>query len=221
MFKARMKFSKTEQARFISHLDLMRCMQRTMARAKMPVWFTEGFNPHVYVSIALPLSTGFSGEYEFLDFNLLTDKVPDHAVEAINRAMPAGLKALEVYPLADGRPVREIAYSKYEISYDFDNGIPETFVSDVKALFEHEEIKIVKRSKRGEAEVNMKDFMRQIDIETTANTVKVFAITASGNSNLSPEYITQAIKQYLSVYNFDGVSYHRLCVYDADLEPFK
>ena len=70
MFKARMKFVKEGRAKYISHLDLMHAMQRSMARCQMPLWFTEGFNQHAYVSVALPLSTGYSGECEFLDFNI-------------------------------------------------------------------------------------------------------------------------------------------------------
>ena len=108
MFKARMKFAKEGRARYISHLDLMHTMQRAMARCEMPLWFTEGFNQHAYVSVALPLSTGFSGEWELLDFNLLSESVPVNAVEAMNDVFPEGLRALEIYPLSDGgMPVRE------------------------------------------------------------------------------------------------------------------
>lgn len=56
MFKARMKFAKEGRAKYISHLDLMHAMQRSMARCQMPLWFTEGFNQHAYVSVALPRS---------------------------------------------------------------------------------------------------------------------------------------------------------------------
>ena len=71
-----MKFAKEGRAKYISHLDLMHAMQRSMARCQMPLWFTEGFNQHAYVSVALPLSTGYSGECEFLDFNITSDAVP-------------------------------------------------------------------------------------------------------------------------------------------------
>lgn len=102
MFKARMKFAKEGRAKYISHLDLMHAMQRSMARCQMPLWFTEGFNQHAYVSVALPLSTGYSGECEFLDFNITAEAVPENAVEALNDVFPEGLRAIEIYPLADG-----------------------------------------------------------------------------------------------------------------------
>ena len=89
MFKARMKFAKEGRAKYISHLDLMHAMQRSMARCQMPLWFTEGFNQHAYVSVGLPLSTGYSGECEFLDFNITAEAVPENAVEALNDVFPA------------------------------------------------------------------------------------------------------------------------------------
>ena len=97
-----MKFSKTDEAAYISHMDLMHCMQRVIARAQLPVWYTEGFNQHIYISVALPLSTGYSGECEFLDFNCTADAIPENAVENMNAVMPKGLRVLEIYPLSDG-----------------------------------------------------------------------------------------------------------------------
>ena len=66
MAEHRLLFSKTGRARYISHLDLMRTFQRAFFRADIPIKHTEGFNPHAFVSIALPLSVGFSSECEIL-----------------------------------------------------------------------------------------------------------------------------------------------------------
>ncbi|RHV83660.1 TIGR03936 family radical SAM-associated protein [Butyricicoccus sp. OF10-2] len=125
MFKARMKFAKEGRAKYISHLDLMHAMQRSMARCQMPLWFTEGFNQHAYVSVALPLSTGYSGECEFLDFNITAEAVPENAVEALNDVFPEGLRAIEIYPLADGgMKVGSIEWSQYRITWGFEGGTP-------------------------------------------------------------------------------------------------
>lgn len=222
MFKARMKFAKEGRAKYISHLDLMHTMQRAMARCEMPLWFTEGFNQHAYISVALPLSTGSSGECEFLDFNLLTEAVPEGAAESLNAVFPEGLRAIEIYPLADGgKKVAEIAFSKYRVTYAFEGGVPRGFAEDVRALFAREEIEIVKRSKRGEKTVNLRDFLRELRVETEENAVKVYAITAAGNSNLSPEYLTKTIEQYLPQYAPLAAAYHRLAVYTEDLQEFR
>ena len=58
MQEIRLRFSKTDQAKYISHLDTNRVFSRAFARAKIDLWFTEGFNPHPYMSFSLPLSLG-------------------------------------------------------------------------------------------------------------------------------------------------------------------
>ncbi|MBQ9964192.1 MAG: DUF2344 domain-containing protein, partial [Clostridia bacterium] len=58
----RITFSKTGSARYISHLDLNRTMTRAVRRAGLPIWYTEGFNRHPYLTFAAPLSLGYEGE---------------------------------------------------------------------------------------------------------------------------------------------------------------
>ena len=222
MFKARMKFAKEGRAKYISHLDLMHTMQRAMARCQMPLWFTEGFNQHAYVSVALPLSTGYSGECEFLDFNITSESVPVNAVEALNDVFPEGLRAIEIYPLEDGgMKVGAIAWSQYSIICGFERRVPGGFADAVRALFARPSVEIVKRSKRGEKTVNMKDLMRGLTITETADEVTTVVTTAAGNDNLSPEYLTRAIRQYLPQYDIPFAAYHRMNVFTADGTPFR
>ena len=222
MFKARMRFAKEGRAKYISHLDLMHTMQRTMARCQMPLWFTEGFNQHAYVSVALPLSTGYSGEYEFLDFNLLSENVPINAVEALNAVFPEGLRAIEIYPLADGgMPLRDIAWSKYRITWSFADGVPADFAENVNKLFAQPTVEIVKRSKRGEKTVNMRELMNGFALTEQDGQVIAEVVTAAGNNNMSPEYLTRAIAQYLPQYEISSAAYHRLCVYNDKMQAFR
>lgn len=222
MFKARMRFAKEGRAKYISHLDLMHTMQRAMARCQMPLWFTEGFNQHAYVSVALPLSTGYSGEYEFLDFNLLSENVPINAVEALNAVFPEGLRAIEIYPLADGgMPLRDIAWSKYRIIWSFADGVPADFAENVNKLFAQPTVEIVKRSKRGEKTVNMRELMNGFALTEQDGQVVAEVVTAAGNNNMSPEYLTRAIAQYLPQYEISSAAYHRLCVYNDKMQAFR
>ncbi len=222
MFKARLKFTKEGKAKYISHLDLMHTMQRSMARCEMPLWFTEGFNQHAYVSVALPLSTGYSSECEFLDFNLLCESVPENAVEALNEAFPEGLRAVEIYPVSDGgMKVGDIAWAGYRITWGFERAVPDNFVKSVKALFSKPGIEIVKRSKRGEKTVNMCDFMRELNITEEEAEVIIEVTAAAGNNNMSPEYLTKAVMQYLPEYEIPFSSYHRISVFTDKGIPFR
>ena len=222
MFKARMKFAKEGRAKYISHLDLMHTIQRAMARCQMPLWFTEGFNQHAYVSVALPLSTGYSGECEFLDFNITSESVPVNAVEALNDVFPEGLRAIEIYPLADGgMKVGAIAWSQYRITWGFESPVPAGFIQDVRALFARPVVEILKKSKRGEKTVNMRDLMRDLTITEDGEDAVALVTTAAGNDNMSPEYLTRAIRQYLPQYEIPFTAYHRMNVFTADGTPFR
>ena len=66
----RIWFAKEGKVKYISHLDVMRCMSRAVRRARLPLWYTEGFNPHPQLVFALPLSVGMASECELLDFKL-------------------------------------------------------------------------------------------------------------------------------------------------------
>ncbi len=115
MFKVRIKFEKNEYSAYISHLDLMNTLQRSLVRAKLPVRYTEGFNPHIYLSILVPLSTGYQSQCELADFDLTTDTLPEDLADRLNGVLPHGLWVLEVGQAS--RPVNQIAFCGYEVHY--------------------------------------------------------------------------------------------------------
>ena len=70
MQNVRVFFEKTGMTKYISHLDLMRCMTRAIKRAAIPAWYTEGFNPHLFITFALPLTLGVESLCESMDIRL-------------------------------------------------------------------------------------------------------------------------------------------------------
>ena len=77
MHNIRVFYNKTQRAKYISHLDINRCMQRALKRSGLPVWYTEGFHTHIYVTFALPTPLGFESMYEAMDFRLI-EELPGH-----------------------------------------------------------------------------------------------------------------------------------------------
>lgn len=147
MKNVRVFFSKTGRAVYISHLDLYRLFQRAVRRAKLPVWETEGFNPHVYITFALPLSLGTEGVRESLDTRL-TEVLPlEELCDRLNRALPEGIRVLgasePVYKNTD------IARSEYEACHDADEALLTRF-------FGQEQILAEKRTKRGFSEIDLR-----------------------------------------------------------------
>jgi len=82
----RVFWKKEGRIKYISHLDINRCMARALKRSRLPVWHTLGFNPHIYTTFALPLALGYESECESVDFRL-TEQVPMQ--EVVDR-LPCG-----------------------------------------------------------------------------------------------------------------------------------
>ena len=106
MITVRISFEKKNEASYISLLDLQRVMQRVLKRSGLPVWHTLGFNPHIYMTFACPLSLGQESECECVDVKTEAE-APDFAQwkTALNAIMPAGIVIYPGGPGADeGRP---------------------------------------------------------------------------------------------------------------------
>ena len=120
--KLRLRFEKTGRAIYISHLDLMRTMQRVFLRADCPLKYSEGFNPHALISILLPLSVGVGSVCELMDFQLREDVDLAALPERLTAVMPEGIRALEAYPA--GRKVRELKWLRVTGRYEYDRADP-------------------------------------------------------------------------------------------------
>ena len=219
MRKIRVMYNKTGRAIYISHLDIMRTFQRALKRAGIDVKHTEGFNPHPYISIALPLSLGYSGRCEFLDMVVLDDMPCKEIIERLNKSLPEGIEATKAYD--GGRPVREIAYSEFEITFEYDAGVPDGAVDKIRELLMRDEIVIIKKSKSGEKETNIAPMIKKPRVETGEGIVKITVCLASGNVSLNPEYISKAVEKYLPDFVPDFAEYERLEVYNEKMEKFR
>ena len=220
MFKARMLFEKQGQARFISHLDEMRALQRALARAGLPVWYTEGFNPHAYVSIALPLATGFSSECEIMDLQFTGDGIPQNAKERLQAVLPEGFTVRSFYP--QGAPVRLIHHAQYRIAWEYDRGVPAGAPEKVRRLLAQPDIPILKKSKRREETVNLQDYVLDTAVwEQGPEIMVVDAKLRAGNVNLSPEYISRVLVAQQPELAFDGVRYHRMEIFQENGKIFR
>ena len=118
----RLLFSKTGRAKYISHLDLMRTFQRAFFRSGIQIRHTEGFNPHPFVSIALPLSVGYSSQCEILEFGLVGGASYEEVPARLTAAMPEGIVIHSCYPAQ--RPVKELSRVNYIINMEYEEGRP-------------------------------------------------------------------------------------------------
>lgn len=118
MDKLRLRFQKTGKAVYISHLDLMRVVQRIFLRAGTPIKYSEGFNPHALISICLPLSVGMASECELMDFRVTRDVDLAALPETLNAVSPEGVRFLAAWE--PERKAAQIKWLRVRCEFEYD-----------------------------------------------------------------------------------------------------
>lgn len=217
----RLRFSKTGRARYISHLDLMRTFQRAFLRAGLHVRHTEGFNPHAYVSIPLPLSVGFSSECEILEFGLPEGVDYTAVPDMLTRVLPEGIQVTHCYDAQ--RPVKELAWVNYIITLEYDSGAPVGAENHIKALLSQESLVVTKPSKKaksGQVQVDLIPLIQRVDYEGRRDAIVLNTILKAQNPGLNPTLLVAALCEKCPEVVADYVSYHRKQVLDGNGTPF-
>ena len=189
----RVRFRKVGDLQYISHLDLVRTMQRVAARAKLPLWYTEGFNPKPKMVFGPPLSTGVESECEFLDLRF-TERVDFEDVKRrLNENLTDSMKVYDIY--IPESSLSDIFYFRYRISLKCDEGA-EYAVEKIREFLEREEINILKKSKKGEITVNIRPLVRVHSLSTDGDlAILDLVLDGSQTSFLNPENLVKAIKE--------------------------
>lgn len=203
MRSVRINFSKSGRAIYISHLDLNRMMARAVRRAELPMWYTEGFNPHPYIAFALPLSLGQSSDCEFMDIRIEGDMTDKEIKERLSAALPEGLEIISVgAPVCDAK---EIQKAQYFVKAVFaDEAEAAAFAAKADELVKGEELLAEKSGKKGHRkvmkQVNLIDFIYEIKITSAENAVNIQCVLSAGNTNnLNPTLLVETIEGLMGI----------------------
>jgi radical SAM-linked protein len=138
MQRLRIRFSRSEELKFISHLDIIRLWERAFRRAHIALAYSEGFSPHPRISLAAPLSVGITSDVELMDVVLAGQVSPHWFTASVNRQLPQGMSVLEAYLIAPTVPSlqSQVRFARYEIDVetDRDTGEIEAAISDLLTL---------------------------------------------------------------------------------------
>lgn len=216
-----LEFSKEGRARYISHLDLMRTFQRAFLRADIAIKHTEGFNPHPFVSIALPLSLGFSSGCEFLEFGLLEGT--DHAdvPSKLNAALPEGITVHACYPAQ--RSIKELKWLNYRIEIRR-NGDNQGLADAWSETLHQESWVIEKKSKKAKSGVTTLDVIPLVKefafSDISEDGCVLNAVLAAQNPGLNPSVLVNALTEKHAEFAPEFVSYRREQALDIDGKEF-
>ncbi len=217
----RLLFTKTDEAIWMSHLDLMRLFQRAFKRAGLPLTHTKGYNPHPSVSIALPLSVGVESMCELLDFDLEGDPIPcQEIMQRLNPVLVNGVQVLRCYE--DGNKLKELSLLSCRIQLEYDQGIPENAIMRLEALFHRDVLAVEKRGKNGPVQQDIIPMIRRLTFcASDENTLLLDALICCHEPSLNPSQIVAAIERYCPDLRPDFSKCSRIELYTKKQEIFR
>lgn len=177
MFETRLEFSKLGRARFLSHLDTMRVFQRALTRANIPVMYSQGFNPHMKMSIAFPLPLGVESLCEIIDLRL--ECPVSGIIDKLNATLPEGIIVNKTLPLFD---INSITHINYSISFNL----------SIDSIFDGRPLIIEKKTKRGFEKLDISPFVKDTQIDRNTLTASLSAQPPM----ISPAHVLSAFENF-------------------------
>ncbi|SHH35291.1 radical SAM-linked protein [Caloranaerobacter azorensis DSM 13643] len=218
----RVRFSKKDDMKYISHLDLMRLFQRAFRRADIPVKYSQGFNPHPKFSLATALPIGVTSDGEYMDVELENDIDKDEFINKLNDVLPDGIKILSGKYIKTSKSLMSlIEWSDYIIEFYITGNISKEDVENCIG-------KILKKDKIYVKKVkikNKKEIIKEVDIRSGIRNLKLLVIEgkrviikatlkSGSKGNLKPRYIIDVMKKIGNMEIVDdSIKIHRLELY--------
>lgn len=217
MSKLRLKFFKKEKMIYISHLDMMRVIQRAMKRAGMKVEYSQGFNPHPLMSFSTAVPLGLTIESEYMDIDMKDELSAQNYIDRINPYLPEGLRfvAGQEIDIKEKPIMGQIRWGSYLICMR--EKIEGSMAEILKNFLSKEEITYIKEKKKKKKlvrrEVNIRPYIENIEIvvEDSEFVVLKTLIRTGSEGNLKPDKMIELMNEVEDLgINLDNVEYQRL-----------
>ncbi len=205
MVNIRVKFKRGEEVKFISHLDLMKVFERAIRRARLPIAYSQGFNPHPGMVFGLPLSVGVTSDAEYGDFEITDDSLPiNDFIERLNAQLPAGLEVMAAKPRESKQNIMAtIAASEYVVVVGTEFECDEkSLENSIKRYLSQKEIVVKKKTKSGIKDTDIRSMIYDLDFELQPlgdfNIIKLSMLVSAGSkANLKPELLVDSFFEML------------------------
>ncbi len=207
MIKYRFGYAKYGEAKYVSHLDLIRLFSRSFKRAHIPLTYSEGFNPHPKLAIGLPLSVGVTSECEYMDAEV-DRELKKEDIDALNKALPMGL---HINGLAEKIPgmkkLSDICYAEYRVMVV---GSP-VDSEKVAAFMARPSVVIEKKTKRKTEEADILPDIHTLSVSgiTDDGVMLSMVLSAGPAANLKPDLVLSAMEKYIDGFTVTDYDIHR------------
>ncbi len=193
--RARVRFSKQGNMKFIGHLDTMRYFQKAIRRAGLDIVYSEGFNPHMIMSFASPLGIGLTSDAEYMDIDLHTAIPSQEAVDALNRGGAEGMLVTGFVQIPENKASKAMtltAAADYTLNFRKGHAPAFEWEEALAAFLSQESIPVLKKTKRSEKEADIRAMIYDWSVKDGT----VFLQLACGSAvNLKPELVMDTFLQ--------------------------
>lgn len=204
------KYTKESDIKFIAHLDLMRTIQKTIRRSGVPATYSKGFNPHLKLSIAQPLSVGVYSSGEYMDLPLSEELDTQEVLDKLNAKSAAGIKFTACTKIIDVEGEKKhpqamalIDACSYRIRVKYNN--TNNLKEELAEMLKDSEWKTIKKTKKGEREVDIKALVYKLEYEVTDSELIIETLIQSGSrEHLSADLLVEYIKSRTTNANEDA-----------------
>jgi radical SAM-linked protein len=163
--RMRIRYAKRGRLRFTSHRDFSRAFERAVFRARLPMAYSSGFNPHPRISYAGAAPTGSASEAEYLEIALAEEVTPAWIEEQLRGTMPDGLDILEVVTSPGGSLADRLTGSRWRIETDAEPG---AVASAVEQFLGQEEVLVERMTKKGLRQFDCRSAVVALDVDGCA-----------------------------------------------------
>ena len=215
MRDVRLIYKKQGRAKYISHLDMNRLFSRIIKRSKLPIWYTEGFNPHAFFTFALPLSLGFVSEYDICDFRITDDSLDNQSVaDILRKAVPESIEVVDV--IAPVMKVKELAFACFKVQIE----ATEQNADKLIEFLEAPQIQVEKTTKKKGLQIfDVKPMIKELKIEKNESGLDITLLLPCGvEQNINPSIIFASAEKTV---DFEIVSVTRGMLYDKNMQVFR
>lgn len=210
MKKLRVIYSKSKEAIYLSHLDMIRVFETSLARANILVEHTKGYNPRPELVFAHPLSVGIESTGEIFEVSLVEDLEIPYFIRELNKVLPSGVTVLSAECINNDE--KNIMSRVYAATYIIDLVYPEDKISKLNKR-EIEDLKDDYKKKMDEylSQENIlvlkksKDRMERIDIrpqiivyDFTLDRGLEITVSTGSRDNLKPDTIMAGYREYIN-----------------------
>jgi len=198
MIKLRLQITKGEAVRYSSHLDYARTMERALRRAKLPVAYSEGFNPHMKMAFASALSLGVTSEAEYLDVELKESVDCGEFAAALSAELPDGivLKRLREIPAGQGALMAMVNQAVYRVAFPLPDCLTYPMAVECVGRFNlAEQVQYIKESPKGRRQVEVKQYLAKniIAVATPGGLELELTIRITANGSIKPSEVLNVL----------------------------